>query len=102
MLKHKHHQLLKKSTKMSNKNTALNEWFELKVQEFHQLGYDSITVDDFEEYAEYLRRKSRREENIPDLLIDVTPNQLFDYKLLRIQQTSSKKISDIHFDDIDN
>lgn len=87
---------------MNNRDAVLYEWFELKVQEFHQLGYTGITADDFEEYAVYLRRKLKSEENLPDLLVDVTPNQLFDYKLLRIQQTSSKKISDIRLDDIDN
>lgn len=78
-------------------------WLQLKKKELHQLGYVNIELNDLRQYLfDFLWRKGVPQLYIEcvEAIIDVTANNIFDYKTLAIQKQPQMKISEIDLNNL--
>lgn len=81
----------------------LDKWIALKVREFHQKGYQHVYEQDICEYLEQFLWKRQRPiyyvEQV-NVIVNMTPNQFFDYKTLQIQATPIQSLDDLDFSEL--
>lgn len=81
----------------------LSFWMSLKVNEFQQAGYTSVESSDIAEYINdflWKRYKPLYYVEQVDAIMQITPNQLFDFKSMKIQKQSINLLSELDFGDL--
>lgn len=74
-------------------------YFKLKRQ-FQAQGYKEVSTGQLREYVEqflWRRQKPDTFKQQKEMILSVTPNQLFDYETLKIKKDNSLKWQDIDF-----
>lgn len=74
-----------------------------KMNEFHCFGYTSIDLTDIHDYFFKFLWKRQEPQTVDEkigVIQMLTPNQLFDYKLLQIQAMHTTELSDIRLDEL--
>ncbi len=77
---------------------SFEKWLQLKVDEFFEIGYDSVTVDDLAYYlTEYLwkRQVPKKQIECIDQIMQIKPNEYWDFILLETQVTNMKTLDQI-------
>ena len=78
---------------------SLEYWLRLKVVEFSKLGYDSVSVEDLRHYLnDFLWKRqvpTTKTERIYQIM-QITPNDYWDFVLLETQITKVKSLNQIN------